>query len=74
MVYKAPAARKKVLGPDYSDTITTGDDIELVLDNQGQYDKALVLYQRALAVLEVTRRGDEVRLTTVCKIRQGSGR
>lgn len=52
MVYKALGGRKKVLGPDHSDTITAGDYIELVLNNQGQYDKALALHRRALAVLE----------------------
>ena len=45
----ALAGREKALGVDHPDTLTTVNCIALVFNNQGQYEKALEWYERALA-------------------------
>ena len=43
---------RHALGEKHSDTATTYNNIAVVHDNQGDYDKALEFYQKALAIFE----------------------
>ena len=44
--------REKVLGPDHPSTALSLNNLAALYDNQGKYDEAESLYQRALAIRE----------------------
>jgi hypothetical protein len=45
----AVAASKKVLGPEYPDTLTSRSNLAMVLDRQGKYKEAEAMNWQTLA-------------------------
>lgn len=46
------AIREKTLGPEHPDTALTLNNLAMLYSNQGKYEEAVPLYQRALAISE----------------------
>ena len=52
MAQKSLVLREKALGPEHPDTLTSMDNLALVLRRQGKYEAAEEMHRRALQLTE----------------------